>query len=96
MFSFKEKFEDYTEEEFMELLGELMSSTRKNKSLKGKQLEDYVDAIVEHFIKITEHPAEGDLLFYPEKPGDDSSENVVRIVKEWRRSQGLPLFKGSK
>ncbi|EIG1231045.1 bacteriocin immunity protein, partial [Salmonella enterica] len=38
----------------------------------------------------------GDLLFYPENPGDDEPEKVVKIVKEWRRSQGLPLFKDSK
>ncbi|HAZ6791327.1 TPA: bacteriocin immunity protein, partial [Escherichia coli] len=23
-------------------------------------------------------------------------ENILKIVKEWRRSQGLPLFKDSK
>ncbi|EBD7443387.1 bacteriocin immunity protein, partial [Salmonella enterica] len=32
----------------------------------------------------------------PENPGDDEPEKVVKIVKEWRRSQGLPLFKDSK
>ncbi|ELC3304627.1 bacteriocin immunity protein, partial [Salmonella enterica] len=26
----------------------------------------------------------------------DEPEKVVKIVKEWRRSQGLPLFKDSK
>ncbi|ECE6304611.1 bacteriocin immunity protein, partial [Salmonella enterica subsp. salamae] len=25
----------------------------------------------------------------------DEPEKVVKIVKEWRRSQGLPLFKDS-
>ncbi|OUR39737.1 hypothetical protein AZ025_004743, partial [Escherichia coli] len=28
---------------------------------------------------------------YKNKP-----ENILKIVKEWRRSQGLPLFKDSK
>ncbi|MBB7426097.1 bacteriocin immunity protein, partial [Escherichia coli] len=26
----------------------------------------------------------------------DKPENILKIVKEWRRSQGLPLFKDSK
>ncbi|HCN2957397.1 TPA: bacteriocin immunity protein, partial [Escherichia coli] len=26
----------------------------------------------------------------------DEPENILKIVKEWRRSQGLPLFKDSK
>ncbi|MGX9586054.1 bacteriocin immunity protein, partial [Escherichia coli] len=30
------------------------------------------------------------------KKGDDEPENILKIVKEWRRSQGLPLFKDSK
>ncbi|EFL6391340.1 TPA: bacteriocin immunity protein, partial [Escherichia coli] len=25
----------------------------------------------------------------------DEPENILKIVKEWRRSQGLPLFKDS-
>ncbi|EFC8849468.1 TPA: bacteriocin immunity protein, partial [Escherichia coli] len=29
------------------------------------------------------------------KKGDDEPENILKIVKEWRRSQGLPLFKDS-
>ncbi|ASO11832.1 bacteriocin immunity protein [Salmonella enterica subsp. salamae serovar 57:z29:z42] len=98
MFEFKEKIEDYTEEEFVEFLGEFIKPTamKNGKVLKGKELDKYWDIVLDHFIKITEHPAMGDLLFYPENPGDDEPEKVVKIVKEWRRSQGLPLFKDSK
>lgn len=96
MFNFRGKIEDYTEQEFIELLGELRNATRKEQSLTGKQLENYLDEIVDHFIKVTEHPAMGDLIFYPEKRGDEQPENIVKIVREWRRSQGLPLFKDSK
>ncbi|EAA0945560.1 bacteriocin immunity protein, partial [Escherichia coli] len=35
------------------------------------------------------------LIYYPAKKGDDEPENILKIVKEWRRSQGLPLFKDS-
>ncbi|EMK8258666.1 bacteriocin immunity protein, partial [Escherichia coli] len=50
---------------------------------------------VDHFIKITEHPKKGDLIFYPNSPEDGKPENILKIVKEWRRSQGLSLFKDS-
>lgn len=56
MFNFKEKIEDYTEKEFLELLGELINATSKDKSLKGQQLEKYLIALFNHFIRITEHP----------------------------------------
>ncbi|MDO6184335.1 bacteriocin immunity protein, partial [Escherichia coli] len=38
----------------------------------------------------------GDLIFYPNSQADGEPENILKIVKEWRRSQGLPLFKDSK
>ncbi len=93
---FKEKLEDYTEEEFLNFLGGLRSSMKDGKPLKGKELEMYWDSLVDHFIKITEHPKKGDLIFYPNSQEDGEPENILKIVKEWRRSQGLPLFKDSK
>ncbi|EMA3754406.1 bacteriocin immunity protein [Salmonella enterica] len=96
MFNFKEKIECYTEMKFIEFLREFRKATRKDKSLKGKKLEIYIDDLVDHFIKITEHPAQGDLIFYPESVAAREPENILQIVKEWRRSQGLPLFKDSK
>ncbi|HCL5075279.1 TPA: bacteriocin immunity protein, partial [Salmonella enterica] len=56
MFNFKEKIEYYTEMEFIEFLREFRKATRKDQSLKGKKLEIYIDDLVDHFIKITEHP----------------------------------------
>ena len=96
MFKFKERIGNYTEKEFLDLLGEIRNDTRTEKSLKGDELENYIISVVNNFIRITEHPAKGDLFFYPEKRGDDEPENILKIVKEWRRSQGLPLFKDSK
>ncbi|EAB6844176.1 bacteriocin immunity protein [Salmonella enterica subsp. salamae] len=95
MFNFKEKITDYTEMEFIDFLKEFSNPTKNGKPLIGKEFEKYQDVLFNHFIKITEHPVMGDLLFYPENPGDDEPEKVVKIVKEWRRSQGLPLFKDS-
>ncbi|MDU2940531.1 MAG: bacteriocin immunity protein [Enterobacteriaceae bacterium] len=96
MFNCKGKLEDYTENDFIELLGEFRNSTRKEKYLKGNELEKYIDCLIDHFIEITEHPAQSDLIYYPENDGDDEPENILKIVKEWRSSQGLPLFKDSK
>ncbi len=93
---FKEKLQDYTEDEFLNFLGGLRSSMKDGKSLKGKELEMYWDSLVDHFIEITQHPLMSDLIYYPAKKGDDEPENILKIVKEWRRSQGLPLFKDSK
>ncbi|HDV5004215.1 bacteriocin immunity protein [Escherichia coli] len=93
---FKEKLQDYTEDEFLNFLGGLRSSMKDGKSLKGKELEMYWDSLVDHFIEITQHPSGIDLIFYPKSQGDDKPENILKIVKEWRRSQGLPLFKDSK
>ncbi|NMT56124.1 bacteriocin immunity protein, partial [Vibrio parahaemolyticus] len=53
----------------------------------------YQDELLENFIAITEHPEGSDLIYYPENPEDGKSESIVRIVKEWRLSQGLPGFK---
>lgn len=96
MFDSKEKIEDYTEAEFIEFLMEFANPTKAGKPLTGREFEKYQDVLFNHFILITEHPAKGDLLFYPETPGAEEPENVVKIVREWRRSQGLPLFKDSK
>lgn len=95
MFNFKETITDYTEQEFIEFLNEFRDETRKDNSLKGEQLEKYLDALFDHFIEITEHPAQGDLIAYPETSEARKPKNIVKIVKEWRRSQGLHLFKDS-
>ncbi|WES69317.1 bacteriocin immunity protein [Superficieibacter sp. HKU1] len=96
MINFKEKITDYTEEEFIELLDEFLMDTRKDKTLNGNELEDYIDRLTDHFIEITEHPSGSDLLFYPETDEDEEPKKILNTVKEWRRSQGLPLFKNSK
>ncbi|EJB8443815.1 bacteriocin immunity protein [Vibrio parahaemolyticus] len=79
-----DRLEDYTEFEFLELLNTIISA-------EGS--DEYQDELLENFIAITEHPEGSDLIYYPENPEDGKSESIVRIVKEWRLSQGLPGFK---
>ncbi|MDE1242360.1 bacteriocin immunity protein [Vibrio aestuarianus] len=79
-----DRLEDYTELEFLELLNTIISA-------EGS--DEYQDELLENFIATTEHPEGSDLIYYPENPKDGKSESIVRIVKEWRLSQGLPGFK---
>ncbi|RZM89492.1 MULTISPECIES: bacteriocin immunity protein [unclassified Escherichia] len=95
MFEFMRTFNDYTENEFLEFLHEFRKATRKDKFLKGKELDTYLDKLMYHFIVITEHPKQGDLIAYPESPEDGNPNNIIKIVRVWRKSQGLPLFKDS-
>ena len=95
MFEFKHTLNDYTEDEFLEFLHEFRRATRKDKSLKGKKLDSYLDKLMDHFISVTEHPKQGDLIAYPESREDGNPKNIIKIVRVWRKSQGLPLFKDS-
>ncbi|PCE67545.1 bacteriocin immunity protein [Salinivibrio sp. YCSC6] len=54
--------------------------------------QEHIDAVL-HFEEVTQHPDGSDLIYYPEKEEDATPENIVRIVKEWRQSKGLPCFK---
>ena len=78
------RLENYTESEFLELL---------NTIINAEGSDDFQDELLENFIATTEHPDGSDLIYYPENPEDGTPENIVRIVKEWRLSQGLPVFK---
>ncbi|PHN78513.1 MULTISPECIES: bacteriocin immunity protein [Pseudomonas syringae group] len=86
----KEKIEDYTEEEFFDFLREF--SPERNK-LEGKEYGAYIDVLLQHFIKVTEHPAQSDVIFYPEEGQEDSPEGVLKVIKEWRAQTGKPGFK---
>ncbi|EYB45095.1 colicin immunity protein [Escherichia coli] len=88
MHDLKYKIYFYTEGEFLEMLEEIVNATSKDKSLKGKKLEKYLDTLVDHFIKITEHPKKGDLIFYPNSQEDGEPENILKIVKECQPSRG--------
>lgn len=89
----KDKLEEYTEQEFLDILKEFRKSTRQAKDLKGNKLDDYLDELMDNFIKVTGHPKGSDLIIYPEKDEDVEPHKIIEIVKEWRESQGLPTFK---
>lgn len=88
----KTKLEDYTEEEFLELL-ELLYTRPDNMS--SDEFERRTIEMVKHFEKITEHPAGSDVIFYPEEVQEDSPEGILKTVKEWREMNGKSGFKSA-
>ena len=79
------KLEEYTEEDYTNLIRTLDSET--------KMPEDERDKLIYHIVDLSEHPARTDLLFYP-APGDsDTPEGIVEVIKKWRAENGKPGFK---
>ncbi|WP_226945655.1 bacteriocin immunity protein [Pseudomonas sp. EggHat1] len=84
----KQKFSDYTEAEFIQLLRELFKED-------ASDTDERADALLLHFEKVSEHPDGSDLIYYPETGADNSPEGITRTVKDWRTANGLPGFKSS-
>lgn len=82
----KSTLAEYTESEFLELL-ELILETN------GKQSDDVLDPLLEHFEMITEHPSGTDLIYWPETAEQGEPHQIIRIVKEWRLANGKGGFK---
>ncbi|CAQ83310.1 MULTISPECIES: bacteriocin immunity protein [Photorhabdus] len=80
----KNKLEEYTENEFIDLISRIISD-------EGTEKEQ--DTLLENFIKITEHPSGTDLIYYPENGENDSPEGILKTIKEWRAKNGKPGFK---
>lgn len=80
----KNNIGEYTENEFLKLVETLVNNVGTEKE---------TDALLEHFISITEHPSGSDLIYYPENGNDGSSASIVKTVKEWRAKNGKPGFK---
>ncbi|QXG47406.1 bacteriocin immunity protein [Pseudomonas viridiflava] len=87
---FKDRIEDYTEEEFLEFLKGFSS---EHSQLFGEEFIKHMDRSIEHFVKITEHPAKTDVIFYPEDDQEDSPEGILNTIKKWRAKNGKPGFK---
>ncbi|HDG1701771.1 bacteriocin immunity protein [Kluyvera ascorbata] len=82
----KRSFSDYTESEFLEFVRSLFNVADTSES-------DDIKNILE-FKLLTEHPDGSDLIFYPRDDREDSPEGVVQEVKEWRKANGKPGFRG--
>ena len=83
----KNHLEDYTEEEFLEIINSLFSGQRLTEEIR--------DSIVDHIVELSEHPNGTDIIFYPEPGTEDSPQGVLKTIKEWRAQNGKPGFKYS-
>lgn len=77
----KNKFEDYTEADFTQLVSEICSA-------EGG--EAYQDKLLENFISVSEHPEGSDLIYYSE---DATPVKIVAAVKAWRKAHDKIGFK---
>ena len=90
MMIFKEKLEDYTESEFLELLRTIYE---EHDDLSNDAFDELLVKSILHFEAITEHPR-GIHAFLPsENRGKSTPETVFKLVKEWRAANKKPGFK---
>ncbi|ASY75686.1 bacteriocin immunity protein [Pectobacterium polaris] len=79
---------DYTEADFLQFVRDIVEVNSSS--------EEEHHTWVSHFEKIVEHPEGNGVIYYPEDDNDGTPEGIVKFVKNWRKSQDLPLFKDSK
>ncbi|EAT5844326.1 TPA: bacteriocin immunity protein [Salmonella enterica] len=85
----KNNLEDYTEDEFIEFLNNFFEPPEE---LTGDELSKFIDNLLRHFNKITQHPDGGDLIFYPSEEREDSPEGVIEELKTLAEVSETPLF----
>ena len=82
----KKDITDFTEDEFIAFMHKILAEN-------VAPTDDVLDVLLEEFCEITGHPDGTDLIYYPEADSSGSAEDVTRVVKKWRATQGLPGFK---
>lgn len=76
----------HSETEFLHFVEDILKEN-------ASDWDDALDELLDIFEEIAEHPDGTDLIYYPENLGEDTPEGIVKIVKDWLASQGLPCFK---
>ncbi|MFJ5329744.1 bacteriocin immunity protein [Pectobacterium versatile] len=79
---------DYTEKDFLQFVRDIVEVNSSSEEEHHKW--------VSHFEKLVGHPDGNGVIYYPEDDNDGTPEGIVKFVKRWRKSQGLPEFKDSK
>lgn len=80
------KISDFTEAEFLDFIISITDPAHETS-------ERELDARIEKFNELSEHPSGSDLIYWPEADGLDTPDEILRLVKEWRASNGKPGFK---
>lgn len=84
----KPRFEDYTENEFKSFIEDIFKENTAHD-------DDKLDELLDHFEKITSHPDGSDLIYHTIDDENCNPEGITKVLKEWRKSHGVPLFKDS-
>lgn len=84
----KPRFEDYTENEFKSFIEDIFKENTAPD-------DDKLDELLDHFEKITSHPDGSDLIYHTIDDENCNPEGMTKVLKEWRKSHGVPLFKDS-
>lgn len=84
----KNKLSDYSEQEFLELIQEII---RANED----EPDDVLGRLLDHFSKITEHPSGYDLIYRPSSKKNGEPEQILKIIKEWRLANEKDSFKSN-
>ena len=79
----KNDITDYTEDEFISFMHKLLAENKAT-------TDEVLDVLLDQFCEMTGHPDGTDLIYYPESGSSGSAEDVTRVVREWRATQGLP------
>ncbi|MDE1186591.1 MAG: bacteriocin immunity protein [Pantoea sp.] len=79
----KNKYEDYTEAEFTQLVTEIFT-------VEGS--EAYQDELLENFIAVSEHPNGSDLIYYNQDE-NITPRKVVEEIKNWRADNNKSSFR---
>ena len=87
---FKEKFEDYTEAEFLELLNAIYE---ERDDLSDDAFDDLVVKSILHFETVTQHPGGLHAFLNQGERGRSTPAEVLKLVKEWRAANNKPGFK---
>lgn len=74
----KSGYEDYTEEEFIQLVNEICSAKE--------------DELLESFVAVTEYPEGSDLIYYYDDD-NATPKRIVSAVKAWRKAHSKRSFK---
>ncbi|MGE7992088.1 bacteriocin immunity protein [Pseudomonas sp. NPDC089554] len=83
MIDLKRTFTDYTADEFKSLVTVLTGAS-------GSSAEQ--DQLLEHFIELTCHPSGSDLIYHPASGRQETSEQILERITQWRESMTLQCF----
>ena len=87
---------EFTEEEFLDVVGVLMDESieeAKGLKLSDDEFDKLGEQIADIIIRDVKHPLDIGLMFFPEHPYGDSPEKLVAEIKRHCEAEGIPCFR---